>query len=99
MNKASDGARGAAESLAIQALNFLATEPTRLSRFLALSGLEAGSIRAAAAEPGFLAGVLAYLASDEALLVAFAEQAGIRPTEVEPARRALDPGDWEHEMP
>src|SRR5262245_55822601 len=61
MNKASGRSREAAESLAIQALNFLATEPARLSRFLALSGLEAQSIRTAAAESGFLAGVLTYL--------------------------------------
>ena len=72
MNKAQKRAREAAEALAIQALNFLATEPQRLSRFLALSGLAPESIRAAAAESGFLAGVLAHLGEDEALLLAFA---------------------------
>ncbi|HET7523805.1 MAG TPA: DUF3572 family protein [Acidimicrobiales bacterium] len=58
MNKAPNGAREAAEALAIQALNFLATEPQRLSRFLALSGLAPDSIRAAAAERGGIGLVL-----------------------------------------
>src|SRR5215470_16419399 len=99
MNKATEGAREAAESLAIQALNFLATEPERLGRFLALSGLGPESIRAAAAESGFLAGVLAHIGEDEALLVAFAAQAGVKPAEVDRARRLLAGGDWEREVP
>ncbi len=99
MNKASRRSGEAAEALAIQALNFLATEPARLSRFLALSGLEAQSIRAAAAESGFLAGVLAHLGEDEAMLVAFAAEAGVTPAEVDLARRALSGRDWEREVP
>jgi hypothetical protein len=93
MNKASGTPREAAESLAIQALNFLATEPERLSRFLALSGLDPARIRAAAAESGFLAGVLAHLGEDERLLLAFAADAGVTPAEVERARRLLAGAD------
>jgi hypothetical protein len=81
--------RGAAESLAIQALTFLASEPARFGRFLALTGIGPEQIRAAAASPGFLAGVLDHLASEEALLVAFAGEASIAPGEVERARRVL----------
>jgi Protein of unknown function (DUF3572) len=99
MNKASRRSREAAEALAIQALNFLATEPARLSGFLALSGLDPGAIRAAAAESGFLAGVLAHLGEDEALLVAFAAEAGVTPAEVDRARRLLAGRDWESEVP
>jgi hypothetical protein len=99
MNKASKRSREAAEALAVQALNFLATEPARLSRFLALSGLDPGAIRAAAAESGFLAGVLAHLGEDEALLVAFAAEAGVTPVEVDRARRLLAGRDWEREVP
>jgi Protein of unknown function (DUF3572) len=99
MNKASKRSRQAAEDLAIQALNFLATEPQRLSRFLALSGLAPDSIRAAAAESGFLAGVLAHLGQDESLLVAFAAEAGVKPADVDRARRLLAGGDWEREVP
>jgi Protein of unknown function (DUF3572) len=99
MNKASGRAREAAESLAIQALNFLATEPGRLGRFLALSGLDPAAIRAAAAESGFLAGVLAHLGEDESLLVAFAAEAGVKPADVDRARCLLAGGDWEREVP
>jgi hypothetical protein len=99
MNKASGRSREAAESLAVQALNFLATEPARLERFLALSGLDPARIRAAAAESGFLAGVLAHLGEDEALLLAFAAEAGVTPAEVDRARRLLAGADWEREVP
>ena len=81
--------RGAAESLAIQALTFLASEPGRLGRFLALTGIGPDQIRLVAASPGFLAGVLEHLASDEAMLIAFADDANVAPGEVERARRAL----------
>src|SRR5690242_18159595 len=99
MNKAPGTSREAAESLAIQALNFLATEPARLSRSFALSGLEAQSIRAAAAEPGFLAGVLAHLGEDERLLLEFATGAEVTPAEVDRARRLLAGGDFERDPP
>ncbi|HEY1541516.1 MAG TPA: DUF3572 domain-containing protein [Xanthobacteraceae bacterium] len=99
MRKAANGAQEAAEELAVQVLNFLATEPARLSRFLALSGLDPASIRAAAGEPDFLAGVLAHLGEDERLLTQFAAEAGITPAEVDRARRLLAGGDWEREVP
>jgi hypothetical protein len=81
--------RDAAESLAIQALSFLAGEPERLARFLALTGIGPERIRAAAATPGFLAGVLDHVASEEALTVAFAGAAGVEPGEIARARRVL----------
>jgi hypothetical protein len=99
MNMAANDARVSAEALAVQALNFLATEPARLSRFLAVTGLDPASIRAAAGESGFLAGVLAYLGEHEPLLVAFAAEAGIKPAAVDRARRLLAGGDWEREVP
>src|SRR5215469_13275004 len=99
MRTAANRSREAAEALAVQALNFLATEPARLSRFLALSGLDPTSIREAAGEPGFLAGVLAHLGEDERLLTEFATDAGVTPAEVDRARRLLAGGDWEREMP
>ena len=45
--------RETAEALAIAALTFIAEEPERLGRFLALSGIGPESLRAAASEPGF----------------------------------------------
>ena len=99
MNKAVDDARESAEALAVQALNFLATEPARLSRFLGVTGLDPASIRQAAGESGFLAGVLAYVSEDEALLVAFAAEAGVKPGAVDRARRLLTGHDWERDVP
>jgi hypothetical protein len=83
---------GIAETLAIQVLTFIAQDPERLGRFLAVTGIGPAEIRHAAREPKFLAGVIDYLAGDEALLMAFAEQAGVDPTEIPRARRALAGG-------
>jgi Protein of unknown function (DUF3572) len=74
--------REAAEALALEALTFLATDPERLERFVTLSGLSPDNLRAAGAAPDFLAGVLDYLASDEALLLAFAANRQIDPAEI-----------------
>jgi hypothetical protein len=95
MSKAGIPSREAAESLAIQALSYLAQDPELLSRFLALSGIDPVAIRAAAAQPEFLAGVLAYLAQDEALLVRFAAETGVPPEAVERARAVLAGHDRE----
>ncbi len=49
-----------AEAIAIEALAWLAQDKDLLPRFLSLTGIEATSIRQAALEPGFLAGVLQF---------------------------------------
>jgi hypothetical protein len=89
----------AAASLAVTALSFIAAEPERLGRFLALSGIGPDSIRSAAGDPGFLVGVLDHLVSDESLLVAFAEQHEIDPEEVMRARETLAGPAWERDTP
>ena len=78
-----------AETLAIQALAFLAGEPEQLGRFLAITGIGPEGIRDAAREPQFLVGVLEYITGDEPLLVAFAAQIGIDPADVARACAAL----------
>lgn len=90
--KKRDGAahgREAADALAAGALGFIAADPQELSRFLALTGIDPAAIRAAAAEPGFLGGVLAYIAGNERTLLAFAKHAGVAPQEVERALSVL----------
>ena len=89
----------AAEELAIQALSFIASDPDRLGRFLAISGIGPADIRAAAAEPGFLVGVLDYLAGDEGLVTAFAAELSIDPADIARAHRALGGSPWEREVP
>jgi hypothetical protein len=91
--------RDAAESLAIQALSFIASDATQLGRFLALTGIGPAQLRAAAAEPGFLSGVLDFLSTDERLLTTFAAEAGINPADIGRARTALGAGDWERDVP
>ncbi len=89
--------REAAEALAIRALGFIASDAVLLPRFLAITGIEAKDIRAAATQPGFLAGVLQFLLAHEPTLLQFAEAAGIDAAEVARACRALPFGDDMHE--
>src|ERR1051326_6854497 len=88
MKRPSRASREAAEILAVQALGFIAEEPQSLSRFLDTSGIAADGIRAAAAEPGFLAGVLAYMLTDENLLPGLSHPARVRPGQGGRAARA-----------
>lgn len=90
-----NGGRVAAEAMAVRALAFLAAEPDRLERFLALAGIDAGAIRDAARQPGFLAAVMEHLMSDEPLLLAFAEHEAVAPEAVVRAARALGVAPWE----
>jgi uncharacterized protein DUF3572 len=89
----------AAEALAIQALSFIAGDGDRLGRFLAITGIGPAEIRTASGEPGFLAGVLDYVAGDERMVVEFASELKIDPSYVGIARAALGGGAWEREVP
>jgi len=99
--RSSDGAarQEAARDLAIVALGYIASDPEQLSRFLALTGIDPGAIRAAANEPGFLAGVLGYISGNERTLIAFATHAGVAPDEVEKAKKLLAGPEWERDVP
>lgn len=92
LNRGGPGkARDAAEALAIEVLTYIAADPATLERFMSLSGLEVGNLRAAAAEPGFLVHVLDFLRSDEAMLLAFAANARRDPASIARARDILAP--------
>ena len=67
------------EQLAVEALSFLASDEEKLGDFLAATGLTRDTLRHAAGEPGFLAGVLGHVGADEALLLAFASHQGVDP--------------------
>ena len=81
--------REMAETLAVEALGYIAGEPETLGRFLAASGLGPATLRRAAADPQFLAGVLDFVLADETLLLAFAGRTGIEPGNIAKARRAF----------
>jgi uncharacterized protein DUF3572 len=91
--------RKAAETLAIQALSFIAADPDRLGRFLAATGMGPGDIRAAARESLFLAGVLDHIAADEKLLTDFAADAKSDPREIVRAQSALSGRRYERDVP
>lgn len=78
-----------AETLALQALAFLASEPERIGPFLAATGLGPENLRAAASEPGFLAAVLDHIGGSDSLLLEFAETLRLNPEVVAEACRVL----------
>lgn len=81
--------RSAAETLALKALTFLASEKDELGRFLALSGLSPKELRERASDPLLLAAVLDFVLGNDKLLLAFAEGENIDSKRVHAARRAL----------
>ena len=81
--------REAADSIAVQALGFIAADRPLLDRFLAVTGINVAELRAAAATPGFLAGVLDFVLAHEPTLMAFAADQSLDPASVAAAREAL----------
>ncbi len=78
-----------AEFVAIQALNFLASDPARLGAFLSETGIGPQTLRASAADPKFLAGVLDFILKDNDTVKAFAESSQLPPATIAAARDAL----------
>ncbi len=70
------------EALCIDMLSWITKDEDLMLRFLALSGLEADTMRDAAGEPGFLAGVVNFLMGHEPTLMAYCEARGIAPEQV-----------------
>jgi hypothetical protein len=85
-----------AETIALQALAFLAADDQALGGFLHFTGIGIGELRSAASNPEILAGVLDYVLQDEAMLLAFCKAADIRPEEPIRARAYLPGGDIPH---
>ncbi|KAB0676032.1 DUF3572 family protein [Aureimonas leprariae] len=77
------------QRIAIDALGFVAGRDELVRRFLDVTGLEVGHLRAAAAEPTFFVGLLDFLLANEADLMDFAGAAGLDPAEIGRAREAL----------
>ena len=82
----------AAETLALKTLAWLAAMPDDIGRFLNITGIEAGELRARAAEPEFLAAVMDFLLADDKLLTGFCDEQGLDPRNIHVARRALPGG-------
>lgn len=78
-----------AQTLAVQALGWLATDFERLGRFLGETGLSPETVRLAARDPAFLPSVLEYLVKNETILTEFASEHGVDPAEVVSAHDRL----------
>ena len=99
MKKPVQNPREVAEIVAIQALNFLASDPGRLGLFLAETGIGPKTLRKSAADPQFLTSVLDFVLRDEATVKAFAEASKLHPTNIAAAREALGDPKWERDVP
>lgn len=85
-----------AETLALQALGWLAGNDELFPVFLNASGASAGDVAARAGEAEFLGSVLDFLLMDDAWVMAFCDQAGLAYTLPMQARAALPGGAQTH---
>lgn len=69
----------AAETLALQALAYIAADPRLMQGLQNTTGLDAGTLRTRADDPEVLSGVLAFLLGDENSLIEFCEGEGLDP--------------------
>ena len=99
MRKPVHNPREVAEIVAVQALSFIAGDPTRLGSFLAESGIGPETLRNAAADPHFLGSVLDFVMRDDATVKAFAAASELHPTNIAAARQALSDPAEERDVP
>ena len=99
MKKPVQNAREVAEIVAVQALGFLAGDPSRLGAFLAETGIGPETLRKSAADPQFLISVLDFILRDDGTVSAFAATSKLDPTTIAAARQALDEGRSERDAP
>jgi hypothetical protein len=85
-----------AETVALQALGWLAANEDLLPAFMGASGVSEGDLRARAADPDFLGAVLDFITMDDAWVVAFCDSAGLAYTDPQVARQALPGGEVVH---
>lgn len=86
-----------AETLALQALGWLLSRDDLVPQFMAATGASADDLRALAADARFLGAVLDFLLTDDQMVQAFADDAGVAPYLPMRARAALPGGmipDW-----
>lgn len=81
-----------ADQIAIDVLGYIASEPDLMRRFLDLTGIEAGEIRQAAAQPGFFVGVLDFMLANERDVEDYVYRTGSSPEALVAAREKLDAG-------
>lgn len=75
--------------VALQALGWTLSDDRRAERLLAVTGLDAGTLRSRAGDPAMLRAILLFLEDHEPDLVACADAIGTTPEALVAARRAL----------
>jgi Protein of unknown function (DUF3572) len=78
-----------ASVIALKFIEFIASEESRLERFLALTGISLGDLKDSAKDPAFQGFVLDYAMQDEPLILEFAAIDNISPSVLASARYAL----------
>ncbi len=81
-----------AETLAIQALSWLASDEDILLQFLNVTGAAPGDLRARAVEPEFLGFVLDFIMRDDETILGFCNATGAAPEAIPDARATLGGG-------
>ena len=99
MTKRTQNPREVAEIVAIQALSFVAGDPERLGAFLAETGIGPETLRSAAADPHFLAGVLDFVLRDDTTVKEFAAASELDPATIAAAHDVLDEDRSERDEP
>ncbi|NUB46308.1 DUF3572 domain-containing protein [Fertoebacter nigrum] len=85
-----------AETVALQALAWLASNDDLLPVFLGASGATAADVAAQAGQPEFLASVLDFLLMEDAWVIGFCDAAGLAYTVPMQARAGLPGGEAPH---
>jgi hypothetical protein len=86
----------AAETIALQALGWLAKEEDLLPGFLTWSGTSLDEVRARAGDADFLAAVVDFLLQEDRWVLAFSDFANLAPSSIMEARAALPGGATLH---
>jgi len=82
-----------AETIALRALAFLASDEEAMGGFLGQCGADIETVRKRAQDPEFLGFVLDYLMTEDEAVLAFATAERLDPMDVIHARAALPGGD------
>lgn len=85
-----------ATQIACEALGWISQDEAVTTAFLAATGAEAQSLRAAARDPAFLSAVLDFVMADESQARGFCLHAGLSAEELHAARVHLPGGDLPH---
>jgi hypothetical protein len=84
------------ETLGLRVLAHIAMDEDLLPRFLTLSGLDGESLKARAADPALLGGLLDFVMFDDALVLRMAEALAVEPEAFARARARLPGGREGH---